>query len=156
MPMMTGVLVACSGFLLGVLWMDLIFDTQVGSLRDRDEQLPESTLAAVAGYYRRATITSQPMGRLVAVAMLGLLGALVLAATTGGGPAWLLICSAVLGGGPILLAALRTVPNAVRLGRRADTVEVQSRLARAIFRDHVVCAVGMLAFLVLWLVHLGR
>jgi hypothetical protein len=49
------------------------------------------------------------------------------------------------------LALIRTVPNAVRLGRRADTVADQSRLARAIFRDHVVCFALMLAFLGLWL-----
>ena len=32
----------------------------------------------------------------------------------------------------------------------------QTRLARAILRDHVVCALGMLAFLVLWLVVSAR
>ncbi|MFI5040534.1 MAG: hypothetical protein ACHQNA_01575 [Acidimicrobiales bacterium] len=37
------------------------------------------------------------------------------------------------------LAATHTVPNAVRLGARRDTVEVQSRLARSVLRDHVVC-----------------
>ena len=72
-------------------------------------------------------------------------------------PGWLLIASGVLaGGGPVLPALLRTVPNAVRLGRRDDDAKEQTRLARAILRDHVVCFAGILTLLVLWLAHLGR
>lgn len=155
MPLVTGVLLVCGGFLLAVLWMDLIFDAQAGRPVRRGGQLPESTLAAIAGYYHRATTTSQPMGRLIALMMLVLLGALVFEAVAGSSPGRLLIVSAVLAGGPILLAALRTVPNAVRLGRRTDSPAEQTRLARAVYRDHVVCLVGVLGFVVVWLVHLG-
>ena len=52
----------------------------------------------------------------------------------------------------ILLALFRTVPNAVALGNRAGTAAEQSRLARAICADHLVCLVLMSAFLVVWLV----
>jgi hypothetical protein len=156
MPMVTGVLLACSGFLLAVLWMDLIFDSHAGRPVRRGGKTPETTLAAIAGYYHRATTTSQPMGRVIALVMLVLLGSLVFEAVAGTSPGWLLICSAVLAGGPILLAALRTVPNAVRLGRRTDSPDEQTRLALAIYRDHIACLVGLLAFLALWLVYLGR
>lgn len=151
MSVLTGLLTACSGFLLAVLWMDLIFDSQIRAVARRHEQLPEQALASIAGYYRRATTTSQPMGRLIAVVMAILLTALIAEALLGASPGWLLGISAVLAGGPVLLAVTRTVPNAVRLGRRTDTAVEQTRLARAIYRDHVVCALGMLAFLVLWL-----
>ena len=147
--MLAGLVTACSGFLLAVLWMDLIFDTQIRG----DEG---SALPSIAGYYRRATTTSQPMGRLIAAVMVVLLGALALEAFVGDSPGWLIAVSALLAGGPVTLALTRTVPNAVRLGRRTDTVAEQARLARAIYRDHIVCAVGMLAFLVLWLGWLGR
>ena len=53
----------------------------------------------------------------------------------------------------MLLALTRTVPSAVRLGQRTDSSAEQSRLARAIYRDHLVCAGSMLAFLVLWAAH---
>jgi hypothetical protein len=46
---------------------------------------------------------------------------------------------------------VRTVPNAVRLGTRADGVAEQSRLARAICRDHLLCLTSLAAFVVLWL-----
>ena len=149
MGLLAGLLTACSGFPLAVLWMDLIFDTQI-----RGDQ--ESALPSIAGYYRRATTTSQPMGRFIAAVMAVLLGALAGEAFVGDSPGWLIAVSALLAGGPVTLALTRTVPNAVRLGRRTDTVAEQARLARAIYRDHIVCAVGMLAFLVLWLGWLAR
>ena len=48
--------------------------------------------------------------------------------------------------GPILLAGLRVVPNAVRLGSRVDSAGEQSRLARAICRDHLLCLGGIVVF----------
>ena len=49
-----------------------------------------------------------------------------------------------------MLALTQTVPDAVRLGHRTDSAPEQSRLARSVCRDHLVCAGCMLAFLVLW------
>lgn len=96
------------------------------------------------------------MGRLIALVMIVLLGGLVAEALFGASPGWLLGVSGALAGVPVVLALTRTVPNAVRLGRRTDTAAEQTRLARAIYRDHIVCALGMLAFLVFWLAWLGR
>ena len=150
MSVAEGLLLACSGFLLAVLWMDLIFDTQVRG--SRDAELSEQVLASVAGYYRRATTTSRPMSRLIAAVMVVLVGALVVEVVRGGDPVWLIAVSAVLAATPIVLAAVRTVPNAVRLGRREDGAVEQSRLARAVYRDHVLCLVCMGSFLVLRLI----
>lgn len=147
----TSLLTACAGFLLAVLWMDLIFDTQVLAHRGADP-LPEPVLASITGYYHRATTTSRPMSLLIALVMGALLAALAAVAATGGQPAWLLAGSAALAGGPIVLALTRTVPAAVRLGNRIDSPAHQSRLARSICRDHLVGLAGMSAFLVLWLI----
>lgn len=142
---------ACAGFLLAVLWMDLIFDAQVVAHRRSGGDLPESVLASIAGYYHRATTSSRPMSALIAVVMVALLAALAVRAVVGPTPVWLAGLSATLAGAPILLAFLHTVPNAVRLGRRTGTVADQSRLARSIFRDHVLCFAMMLGFLGVWL-----
>ena len=128
--------------------MDLIFDAQVLGHRRRTE-LPEPVLASIASYYRRATTTSRPMSYLIALVMVVLLGALGFQAMWGHDPGWLAITSAILAGFPILLAVLRTVPNAVRLGTRVGGAAEQTRLARSIFRDHVVCLGCVVAFLVL-------
>jgi hypothetical protein len=42
---------------------------------------------------------------------------------------------------------IRTVPNAVRLGRGNDSPEQQSTLARAIFRDHLTSFARMIVIL---------
>jgi hypothetical protein len=146
-------LTACSGFLFAILWIDLIFDVQVLRHRAAGEDLPEPVLASIAGYYHRATTTSRPMSRLIVLVMVTLLGALVFQAARGRDPGWLLVISAGLAGIPTMLAFTHTVPDAVRLGHRADSPPEQSRLARSICRDHLVCAGCMLAFLVLWVAH---
>jgi hypothetical protein len=146
----TPLLTACSGFLLAVLWMDLIFDAQVLAHRSAGVELPEPVLASIAGYYHRATTTSRPMSHLIAIVMVILLGTLGFRAVRGHDPGWLVAVSAALAGVPILLALIRTVPNAVRLGSRLGTPAEQTRLARSIWRDHLLCFGCMLAFLVLW------
>lgn len=147
---MSLIVAAAAGFLVAVLWMDLIFDSQVLRHRGADV-LPESVLASICAYYRRATTTSRPMSYLIALVMVILLGTLALRFVTGDHPVWLIAGSVVLAGGPIGLALTRTVPNAVRLGARIDDLGGQSRLARAVCLDHVLCLVCLLGFLALWL-----
>ena len=144
---MAGMLAATGGFLLAVLWMDLMFDSQA---RGRGAVLDQAVLDSITDYYRRATTDSQPMGKLIAVVMLLLLAALAGEAVLGDNPGWVIALSAVLAGGPIALAALRTVPNARRLGQRAGSAAEQSRLARTVLTDHILCAIGMGLFVVLW------
>ena len=130
--------------------MDLIFDAQVLRHRRVDE-LPEPVLASIAGYYHRATTTSRPMSLLIALVMVILLAALSFHAVRGGDPWWVTGAGALFACAPIVLAMVRTVPNAVRLGNRVGTPAEQSRLARSICRDHLFCMASMSAFLVVWI-----
>ena len=66
---------AGAGFLLAVLWFDLMFDVQVRG--HSAAELPEAVLASIARYYARVTTAARPMNRLVALAMLVTLGALI-------------------------------------------------------------------------------
>jgi hypothetical protein len=141
----------CGGFLLAVLWMDLIFDSQVRAHRHSPDPLPEPVLTSIAGYYHRATTSSRPMSSLIALVMIILLIALAFRAIFGNDRGWFVAVTTALAGIPILLALIRTVPNAVRLGKRVDTLIEQTRLARAIFTDHVLCFGLMVALLGLWL-----
>lgn len=149
MSVVAPLLTACSGFLLAVLWMDLIFDVQVLAHRGAGE-LPAAVLASIADYYHRATTTSRPMSRLIAFVMVILLSALGFRVACGHDPGWVAVSSVVLAVVPILLALLRTVPNAVRLGNRVGSSAEQTHLARSIWRDHLLCIGCMLAFLALW------
>ena len=130
-----------AGFLLAVLWFDLMFDVQVRG--HRGENLPEPVLASISTYYRRVTTDAAPMNRLVALAMFIALAGIAGQAVAGDVDRAWSAASAALGVVPIALAAVRVVPAAVRLGARTDDLAVQSQLARQIWRDHVVCFTSM-------------
>jgi hypothetical protein len=129
---------AGAGFLLAVLWFDLMFDVQV--LGHHDGNLPEGVLASIAGYYRRVTTTARPMNRLITTVMLATIVAIVVEIVRGEPRRWVAWGSLVLAVAPIALAGIRIVPSAVRLGARTDAPERQSTLAIEIFRGHVLCA----------------
>lgn len=126
------------GFLVAVLWFDLMFDVQV--LRHRARRaLPEPVLASIAGYYRRVTTDASPMNRLVALAMAATLAGIVGELVGDDTPTWVAVASLVAALAAIGLAAARTVPKAVRLGSRREGVDEQSALARSICREHLFC-----------------
>jgi hypothetical protein len=140
---------AGAGFLLAVLWFDLMFDVQ--AIGHRRGELPEAVLASIAGYYRRVTTAARPMNRLIAAVMLATLAALAVQIAEAHGRGWAPWLSLALAGAPILLAACHTVPCAVRLGNSSDAPERQGALARSILRDHVLCFASIAALLVVQL-----
>jgi hypothetical protein len=146
---MSSIPLACGGFLLAVLWMDLMFDVQVLRHR-RDGELPEAVLASIADYYRRVTVDAWPMNRAIAAVMLLALGSLLVQLFESTGARSVTLLSLALCGGAVALVP-RVVRNAMRLGTRADTLSEQSRLARSICRDHLICLAGIAAFLALQL-----
>jgi hypothetical protein len=139
---------AGAGFLLAVLWFDLMFDVQV---LGHPGELPEQVLASVAGYYRRVTTTARPMNRLVAATMLATLGCVIAEIARAEHPRWAAWASLALIVAPMTLALAHTVPSAVRLGARGETPVAQSDAALAICRDHLLCIVPIAALLVVQL-----
>jgi hypothetical protein len=142
--MMTPFICAGAGFLLAVLWFDLMFDVQIAHARTGQ---PEEGLASIAGYYRRVTTAARPMNRLVAAVMLGTLASIVTQIVRGERPRWVGWVALLLAGAAILLAGIRTVPRAVRLGARTGSLAMQRELARSIYRDHLVCLSSIFAVL---------
>jgi hypothetical protein len=138
------------GFLLAVLWMDLMFDVLVfrGAVRQRESALAEDVLAQIAAYYRRVTTTAAPMNHLVSVVMAGMVTLLVFELFRGERRA-VSVASLALCAVPIALALLRIFPNAIRLGSRTDDVFEQSRLARGICTAHLFCFAAIAAFVTL-------
>jgi len=143
---MSPILILCGGFLLAVLWMDLMFDVQVLRYRDTTRALPEEILSSIAAYYRRVTTLARPMNHAVSGTMLVLVATLLLQISGWSQQRWVGLLSLPFCGAPILLAGLRVVPNAVRLGSRVDSAAEQGRLARAICRDHLLCLGGIAIF----------
>ncbi len=124
---------AGAGFLIAVLWFDLMFDVQA-----RQERPTEAALTSISAYYRRVTTGARPMNRLIPLVMLVTVAAIVAEILGRDGPrwaGWASLAAALVGIG---LALVRTVRNAVRLGAAGDPPEVQARLARRILADHLV------------------
>ena len=144
------IILACGGFLLAVLWMDLMFDVQVLRYRDRADALPEEVVASIAAYYRRVTTDARPMSHAVGVVMAIAIISLLIELTQESVPRWVALASLLLCGGPVILA-VRVVRNAVRLGSRTDSLATQSALARSICRDHLLCLAGIVSFIALQL-----
>ena len=136
---------AGAGFLLAVLWFDLMFDVQ--TRKHRTNLLPAQVLASISAYYRRVTTEAYPMNRLVLLVMVLTLAAIIAEIVEASRPWWVGWGSLVLAGSGLVPTLRRTVPNARRLGSAKDTPEIQSNLARSICRDHTFSFARM--FLVL-------
>jgi len=141
---------AGAAFLLAVLWFDLMFDVQVR--KHAGDPLPADVLASISAYYRRVTTEAYPMNRLVALVMVVTLAAIVAQIVEGANPWWIGWGSLVIAGSGFVPTLTRTVPNARRLGSGRDTLEEQSRLARAIWRAHLFSFARMFVVLCLQLV----
>ena len=145
---------AGAAFLICVLWFDLMFDVQV---RGHDgESVPAAALASISSYYRRVTREAWPMNRLIAVVMLLTLLVIVLEIVLGRYHWWIEWLSLLAAASAIGLARVRTIPNASRLGQASDSPEGQSRLARALYKDHIYCLAAMTLVLVFQLAAHGR
>jgi len=147
---MHAAITAAVGFLIAVLWFDLMFDVQVLPHR-RAEQVPDEVVESIATYYRRVTTDASPMGRLISLVMAALVALLVWQAVRGGTPGWVSAVSLVGAAASIVLALTRVVPDAVRLGQRTDPPAGRSTLARGILRDHLAFLALMVTVLVVQL-----
>jgi ER membrane protein SH3 len=143
---MTAFVTAGAGFLLAVLWFDLMFDVQV--LRNPPSQ---DALDSVSAYYGRVTTTARPMNLLVGAVMAGTLAALVAQVVGDDAPDWAAWASLALAGTAIGLAAVHTFPAARRLGAATNPHDVQGALAGSIGRDHLLCIAAISAVLVIQL-----
>jgi hypothetical protein len=149
---MPRILAASGGFLLAVLWMDLMFDVQVLPHEGlRSVPLPEGVLTSIAVYYRHVATEAVPMRHLVSLVILVTIGGSFIQAFQSGLARWRRVLPVLLSGTPSVWAAFRILPNAARLGSRIDPPAVQSALAFTIFHDHVVCFLAIAAFVVIQL-----
>jgi hypothetical protein len=145
---MHAVISAGAGFLIAVLWFDLMFDVQA---RRGGETAPPEALASISAYYRRVTTEARGMSRLISAVMLAVVAAIVIEIIRGADAWWTGWGSLAAAATGIGLAGARIVPNAVRLGRAEDPSETQSRLARSILREHQICLAAMVLVLALQL-----
>ena len=149
---MTPSVTACAGFLLAVLWFDLMHDVQVIG---HGAVLPEAVRSSIAGYYRRVTLDARPMNHLVGAVMLTTVATIAAQLAQGDTRRWVSTTCLCLAVSATALAVVRTVRNARRLGQQLQqpaAADVQSRLARSVFADHVFCLTAISLVLALELI----
>ena len=139
-----------AGFLLAVLWFDLMFDVQ--TRKSAANVLPSDVLASISAYYRRVTTEAYPMNRLVPLVMVLTLAAICVEIVRGEYAWWIAWGSLLVAASGFVPTLMRTVPNARRLGTAQDSPEEQTRLARAICRDHMLSFARMSVLLILQLI----
>src|ERR1700738_1603124 len=105
---------AGAGFLLAVLWFDLMFDVQ--TRKHASDSLPPEVLASITSYYRRVTTDAYPMNRLVALVMILTLAAICAEIVQDKNPWWIGWGSLRVAGSGFFPYSTPTVPNARRLG----------------------------------------
>ncbi len=132
---------AGAGFLVAVLWFDLMFDVQ--ARRQPGDTISPEALASISAYYRRVTTDARPMNRLIALVMGLTLLAIVVEIIRGVEPWWTGWASLAIAASAIGLALGRTIRNAVRLGAGKDSLDARARLARAVYQDHLYCFSAM-------------
>jgi len=131
------ILFACIGFLIAILWTDLVFDSSVLPYRGKNELLPEEVLSTTSHYYRR--VTYKPYALFVIMA--AMLTVIIQQIVQNLVPAWVGWSSLLLFLVPTGYASVYIIPMAGRLGSRTDTIEKQSELARSLFNAHVFCLI---------------
>src|ERR1700704_3712223 len=99
---------AGAGFLLAVLWFDLMFDVQ--TRKHAGELLPGEVLASISSYYRRVTTDAHPMNRLVALVMVLTLAAICAEIVQGENPWWIGWVLLSRAGGGLCFNIVPTVP----------------------------------------------
>lgn len=140
-------LLACGGgFLLGVLWVDLMFD--VLALGE-----PSATaLQSIANHYARVAGSAWPMGHFVLAVMLGTLALAVDWLARDRSARRTSTVALALLFSPVALGLFRVADHARRLGAQVDSTAVQWALARSICLDHAACfalVAGFVAMVVL-------
>jgi hypothetical protein len=133
-------LVLCIGFMMAVLYIDLMFDVSAAPYRRTRTALPKHVLDSITHYYGR--ITQNPYVLmfviLTATACIGAEIAYHLA------PPWAGYSSLFLIGLSMVLSALKVIPTAQRLGAATDSEEARTRMIHGMLPFHIVLLINIL------------
>ena len=133
-------LAAGGGFLLAVLWMDLMFDVQCFA----DE--PAAAVLSIAAYYRRVTLEAGWMTWLIASVMLVTTAGVIAQMRQSTESRWRRVTIAALALVPIALALGVVFPAARQLAT-TSVADERLDLARTIAFAHFSCFASIAAFI---------
>jgi hypothetical protein len=130
----------CLGFMMAVLYIDLMFDVSAVSYRKSNAPLPPAVLDPITHYYGR--ITQNPYVLMFVMLTTTLcLGAQIY---YGLAPRWAGWASLALMGLSMMTGTLKVIPTAQRLGSGDDSAEARTRMVHGLLPAHLVLLVNIL------------
>src|SRR5262249_47354586 len=125
---MPRLLSSCAGFLVALLWLDVVVGVQA---RGGPPVLSEAVLSSIAAYYARVTTRSWPLGAAIGIVMVIAVGGALMQVLRRRESRRRDVLALVLVAVPVGLALLRVFPNAVHLGMSSDPAAARTHRARA-------------------------
>ena len=130
----------CIGFMIAILYIDLMFDVPAVRYRRTNEPLPGEVMEMVASYYRN--ITRNPY--LLMFVMLTATTCIVAELVYDLAPAWVGYTSLVCMGIGMAAGVGRVIPAAQRLGAGKDPADLRTRLVHSMFPGHILLLIAIL------------
>lgn len=145
-------LFACIGFMLAVLYIDLMFDVTAVPYRRSGTTLPKEVLDPIVHYYGR--ITQNPY--VLMFVMLTTTVCLITQIVYDLVPRWAGYSSLVMMGLAMVAGTVKVIPTAQRLASGKDPVDVQTALVHNMFPSHLVLLISILLLAAIQLSAAGR
>jgi hypothetical protein len=138
----------CVGFMLAILYIDLMFDVMAVPHRRSGTTLPKDVLDPITHYYGR--VTQNPY--VLIFVMLTTTIVLVLQIVYGLTPRWAAYTSLAAMGLAMVAGIVKVIPTAQRLASGKDPAEVQTRLIHSVFTAHALLLICILVLAAIQLV----
>ena len=142
----------CIGFMLAILYIDLMFDVMAVPHRRSRATLPKDVLDPITSYYGR--VTQNPY--VLMFVMLATTISVVLQIVYGLTPRWAAYTSLAAIGLAMVVGVVKIIPAARRLASGKDPAEVQTRLVQSVLTAHVLLLICILVLAAIQLVAAGR
>ena len=130
----------CIGFMLAVLYIDLMFDVTAVPHRRSKAALPKEVLAPIVHYYRRITQNPYVLMFVMFTATVCLVLQIVYDLT----PRWAAYSSLAAMGLAMVAGTVKVIPTAQRLASGQDSEDRQTALIHSMFPSHIVLLICIL------------
>jgi hypothetical protein len=130
----------CIGFMLAVLYIDLMFDVSALPYRRTNSPIPKEVLDPIASYYRRVVQNPYVLMFVMLVATTSIVAEIVYALV----PQWVGYSSLALMGLSMVAGTLKVIPTAQRLAADNAPDDARSRMVHSMLPFHIVLLVNIL------------
>ena len=131
----------CIGFMLAVLYIDLMFDVTAVPYRRTGTTLPKEVLDPITHYYGRITQNPYVLMFVMLTTTVCLVAEIVYDLT----PRWAAYSSLVAMGLAMATGTAKVIPTAQRLASGKDPADKQTSLIHGMFPSHVFLLICILA-----------